>query len=421
MSAKKTLSVLLVVVFAVLLCGCSVFSEKPTGYNGTIWGSSKAEVKNVENSENLLLDLDDTLIYTDFDLSNPISRYGFTISEAPLIEYHFTDGKLSEIAVTLEGNSISYESAKSVFDDLKTKYGDAELKQDWSLTNEVLISEWATFKTKHTDIFFRVSENGILESKISLTLEPLESATPIVMDPWFFFLLFFSISLIAFALFLHRRNKLLQEKNQSEDAFWYKTHTGSSIINVSRVKLFSASTRQQLLEKFAAIDVETTGLNPYGDEIVHFSIVLFKDGKVDKTYSSYFRPTVPFSPEAAKVNGLSAFKLRKAPYLNEKRDELRSVFRQLAKENYIFVAHNASFDFDFIRTALGTFGEPFTVRVADTLAFARRVVDAPNYKLDTLCRWLSVEGSPDHSALNDAIACGNLMVTLINRFESESE
>ncbi len=174
MNVRKIFSVLLVGLFIVSLCGCSIFTEKPTGYNGTVWGSSKAQVKKVENSENLLFDRDDSLIYTDFDLSNPLSQYGLTIAEAPLVEYRFTKGKLSEIVINIENNAVSYKSAQSVFKSLQAKYGYAELKQDWDSQGKMLISEWASFETEHSKITFFVMERGLLENDMTLTFKPLK-------------------------------------------------------------------------------------------------------------------------------------------------------------------------------------------------------------------------------------------------------
>lgn len=98
----------------------------------------------------------------------------------------------------------------------------------------------------------------------------------------------------------------------------------------------------------AVVDVETTGLSPWRDEIVELAALLFAFeratgqicGVVDE-YTGLREPSVPISPEAARVNGITPEMVR-GQRLDQARVE--TIFRRAE----FLVAHNASFDRGFV-------------------------------------------------------------------------
>lgn len=108
------------------------------------------------------------------------------------------------------------------------------------------------------------------------------------------------------------------------------------------------------------VDVETTGLSPRHDEIVELAAILFAfdretgqiRGVVDE-YTGLREPSVPISPEAARVNGITPEMVR-GQRLDEARVE--GIFRRAE----FLVAHNASFDRGFVtRLFPGTKRKPW--------------------------------------------------------------
>ena len=97
------------------------------------------------------------------------------------------------------------------------------------------------------------------------------------------------------------------------------------------------------LKDVVVVDLETTGLDAYYDEILSIGIC---DGNGKPIYSSYVRPTRTASwPEAEAVNGISPSMVANAPTAEE---IAPSIAFMLSNANAI-VGYNASFDLGFLR------------------------------------------------------------------------
>ena len=94
-------------------------------------------------------------------------------------------------------------------------------------------------------------------------------------------------------------------------------------------------------KKIVCFDTETTGIAK-DDEILQLTAVEFDDGgEVQVKYQSYFRPMFHNSWEnAQKVNGISPFMVRNAPYFFEKIPILADIFQKAD----VIVGYNVQFD-----------------------------------------------------------------------------
>lgn len=96
------------------------------------------------------------------------------------------------------------------------------------------------------------------------------------------------------------------------------------------------------------IDVETTGLSPYVDEVVEFALVLFSCNRktheitgVLNEYSGLREPHCAVSRGAFQVHGLSP-RILKGKYLDNDK-----ILFLLSQADFL-ISHNAEFDYNFV-------------------------------------------------------------------------
>ncbi|MEW6041787.1 MAG: exonuclease domain-containing protein, partial [Elusimicrobiota bacterium] len=115
------------------------------------------------------------------------------------------------------------------------------------------------------------------------------------------------------------------------------------------------------------IDVETTGLHPYKDEICEIAAVrLFKFRKTDN-FQTLVKTQGDISPEVTAIHGISNEMCKEAP---EPKDAIAKFLNFIG--DGVIVAHNAAFDLSFIKNyARKYLGKTLTNRVIDTLTISR--------------------------------------------------
>ncbi len=164
--------------------------------------------------------------------------------------------------------------------------------------------------------------------------------------------------------------------------------------------------------RFIAFDVETTGTVPGVDAIIEIGAVRFVDGAVDAVFSTLIDPKRPIPPGASQVNGITDEMVKGKPLIETLLDPLADFCG-----DDIMVAHNATFDAQFLTASI----KKFETRapqglVLDTLSISRKIIPGlPNYKLGTLVQHLNIPTTDFHRAEEDATYCGHLFINLVRR------
>jgi DNA polymerase-3 subunit epsilon len=162
------------------------------------------------------------------------------------------------------------------------------------------------------------------------------------------------------------------------------------------------------------LDTETTGLDPYqGHRLVEVGCIeLLNRIPSGQTFHRYVYPERDVPPEAFAVHGLSGEFLKDKPLFAEVADELIAFIGEAP-----LVAHNASFDLNFINAELERAGRAAIARdrVVDTLLLARRKHPGSPNRLDDLCARYSIDSSRrvKHGALLDAEILAEVYLELI--------
>lgn len=163
---------------------------------------------------------------------------------------------------------------------------------------------------------------------------------------------------------------------------------------------------------FIAFDLETTGLYPELDRIIEVGAVKYINGTVDSVFSTLVDPEQNIPAMATKINGISNDMVKGKPLIKQTLDDLSQFC-----EDFIMVAHNASFDFQFLQSNLKRYKiQAPNSLVVDTYGMAKKVLPGlPNYKLGTLVRHLNIESEVFHRAEDDAKYCAEVFMHLIKK------
>jgi DNA polymerase-3 subunit epsilon len=148
----------------------------------------------------------------------------------------------------------------------------------------------------------------------------------------------------------------------------------------------------------AFLDVETTGCHPFASRIIEIGLVAASGGAFEYEWSTLVNPGVAIPTSIQHFTGITQEMVRDAPSFEQLADELAA---RLAGR--LFVAHNARFDYSFVRRAFRELGRPFTSRVACTVKLSRRLDPQVNrHSLDAVIERYGLECERRHRALPDA-------------------
>jgi len=169
---------------------------------------------------------------------------------------------------------------------------------------------------------------------------------------------------------------------------------------------------------FAVIDLETSGGSPKsGAGITEIGVVKVRSGVVLGTFQSFVDPGHSLPVFITQLTGISDEMLVSAPFIDE---VLPTLFEFLGSpDETVLVAHNSPFDMSFLKAAalVHEYEWPNYLTV-DTARLARAVLDRDevvNCKLGTLAEFFNTSVSPNHRALDDALATVDVLHGIIER------
>jgi len=169
---------------------------------------------------------------------------------------------------------------------------------------------------------------------------------------------------------------------------------------------------------FAVIDLETSGGSPNsGAGITEIGVVKVRGGVVLGSFQSFVDPGHSLPPFITQLTGITDAMLISAPFVDE---VLPTLFEFLGSpEETVLVAHNAPFDISFLKAAalVHEYSWPQYATI-DTARLARAVLDRDeviNCKLGTLAEFFNSHTSPNHRALDDALATVDVLHGIIER------
>ncbi len=162
---------------------------------------------------------------------------------------------------------------------------------------------------------------------------------------------------------------------------------------------------------YAIIDIETTGGSPQHEKITEIAVYLHDGARVTGEFISLINPERFIPRYITQLTGITNEMVEDAPKFFEIAKELVRL-----TENRILVAHNATFDYNFIRWEFKHLGYDFKREKLCTVKLSRKLIPGfPSYSLGNLCKNLGIAINGRHRAAGDAYATVRLFELLLQK------
>mgnify|MGYP001559492979 CR=1 FL=1 len=150
----------------------------------------------------------------------------------------------------------------------------------------------------------------------------------------------------------------------------------------------------------AIVDLETTGAHPAWDRVTEIAVLEVQEGEVVSEWSTLVNPETSIPPAIQALTGITNDMVADAPAFGALAQDL---YERLAGR--VFVAHNARFDYGFLRHEFERAGLRFQAQTLCTVKLSRRLYpDCARHNLDSLIARHALPCNARHRALGDAQA-----------------
>ncbi|MDH5578869.1 MAG: exonuclease domain-containing protein [Betaproteobacteria bacterium] len=150
----------------------------------------------------------------------------------------------------------------------------------------------------------------------------------------------------------------------------------------------------------AIVDLETTGAHPVHDRVTEVAVIEVDGGEVSGEWSTLVNPETAIPGAIQALTGITNDMVADAPTFGRLAQELHE---RLAGR--VLVAHNARFDYGFLRQEFQRAGLSFRAKTLCTVKLSRRLYpEHPRHNLDSLIARHNLDCRARHRALGDADA-----------------
>ena len=168
------------------------------------------------------------------------------------------------------------------------------------------------------------------------------------------------------------------------------------------------------------LDFETTGLSAEYERVIEVGAAVVKDNKITDFFSALCHPGFNVPYFITGITGITSSMLKGKP----KPEKIMPKLREFIADRPI-IAHNASFDAQFLHAEMSRANLTVDNPTLCTLLLARRLIqDARDYKLGTLMqhiKYKAQKGHKAHRALDDVKVTAALWVHLRRIVEQQTK
>ncbi|MEI6138091.1 MAG: exonuclease domain-containing protein [Mariniphaga sp.] len=162
---------------------------------------------------------------------------------------------------------------------------------------------------------------------------------------------------------------------------------------------------------YAIIDVETTGTGAAYGKITDIAIILHNGVEVTETFSTLINPECHIPYNITRLTGITNEMVAHAPKFYEVAKRIIEL-----TAGRIFVAHNAMFDYSFVKEEFKRLGYDYKRKTACTVKLSRKLLPGHrSYSLGNICDDLGIVNTDRHRALGDALATTKLFEIILTQ------
>jgi DNA polymerase-3 subunit epsilon len=160
---------------------------------------------------------------------------------------------------------------------------------------------------------------------------------------------------------------------------------------------------------YAIVDIETTGGSSRIEKITEIAIYQHDGEKITGEFVTLVNPERNIPYFITNLTGISNEMVEDAPRFFEVAKSIIEL-----TEGRTFVAHNARFDYSFIRQEFKSLGYNFKRNILDTVTLGRKLIPGHrSYSLGNICKDLNISINGRHRAAGDAYATVRLFEILM--------
>jgi DNA polymerase-3 subunit epsilon len=165
---------------------------------------------------------------------------------------------------------------------------------------------------------------------------------------------------------------------------------------------------------YAIIDVETTGTSPANGKITEIAIYVFNGTSIVDSFVSLVNPECGIPWNITRLTGITNEMVEPAPKFYEIAKKIVEI-----TANTTFVAHNAAFDYSFVREEFKRLGYDYKRKTICTVNLSRKLIPGlRSYSLGNICQDLNIAIEDRHRASGDALATVKLFEMILRQNET---
>lgn len=171
------------------------------------------------------------------------------------------------------------------------------------------------------------------------------------------------------------------------------------------------------MNRYAIIDVETTGGTPAGSKITEIAIFIYDGNTIIDEFVSLVNPESEIPQFVVHLTGITQKMVEDAPVF----EDIASKILEITSD-CVFVAHNVQFDYGMIRREFKHLGIDYRLPHLCTVTSSRHLIPGlESYSLGKLTKSLGIVVNGRHRAGGDALATVELFSLLLGKDQSKLE